>query len=471
MSKTVADVMKLVQENEVKFVDFRFTDTRGKEQHVSVPISHFDEDKFVSGHAFDGSSIAGWKGIEASDMQLMPDPNTANIDPFFEEPTLILSCDVVEPSDGKPYERDPRSLAKRAEAYMKSAGMGDTAYFGPEPEFFIFDSVRWDVSMKGSFVEIDAEEAAWNTGKQYEHGNKGYRPSVKGGYFPVPPVDAGQDMRSEMSLILEQMGIPVEVHHHEVANAGQMEIGTRFSTLLQRADWVQLQKYVIHNVAFAYGKTATFMPKPIVGDNGSGMHVHQSVWKDGKNLFAGDGYAGLSEFALFYIGGIIKHARALNAITNPTTNSYKRLVPGYEAPVKLAYSSRNRSASIRIPFVANPKGRRVEARFPDPMMNPYLGFSALLMAGLDGVENKIHPGEAATKDLYHLPPEEDAKIPTVCSSLEMALENLDKDRAFLSKGGVFTDAYIDAYIELKMQDVQRLRMTTHPVEFDMYYSL
>ena len=471
MSKTVADVMKLVQENEVKFVDFRFTDTRGKEQHVSVPVSHFDEDKFVSGHAFDGSSIAGWKGIEASDMQLMPDPNTANIDPFFEEPTLILTCDVVEPSDGKPYERDPRSLAKRAEAYMKSAGMGDTAYFGPEPEFFIFDSVRWDVSMKGSFVEIDAEEAAWNTGKQYEHGNKGYRPSVKGGYFPVPPVDAGQDMRSEMSLILEQMGIPVEVHHHEVANAGQMEIGTKFSTLLQRADWVQLQKYIIHNVAFAYGKTATFMPKPIVGDNGSGMHVHQSVWKDGKNLFAGDGYAGLSEFALFYIGGIIKHARALNAITNPTTNSYKRLVPGYEAPVKLAYSSRNRSASIRIPFVANPKGRRIEARFPDPMMNPYLGFSALLMAGLDGVENKIHPGEAATKDLYHLPPEEDAKIPTVCSSLEQALEHLDKGRAFLTKGGVFTEAYIDAYIELKMQDVQRMRMTTHPVEFDMYYSL
>jgi glutamine synthetase len=471
MSKTVADVMKLVQENEVKFVDFRFTDTRGKEQHVSVPISHFDEDKFVSGHAFDGSSIAGWKGIEASDMQLMPDPNTANIDPFFEEPTLILTCDVVEPSDGKPYERDPRSLAKRAEAYMRASGLGDTAYFGPEPEFFIFDSIKWDVSMKGCSVEIDAEEAAWNTGKHYEHGNKGYRPTVKGGYFPVPPVDAGQDMRSEMSLILEQMGIPVEVHHHEVANAGQMEIGTRFSTLLQRADWVQLQKYIIHNVAFAYGKTATFMPKPIVGDNGSGMHVHQSVWKDGKNLFAGEGYAGLSEYALYYIGGIIKHARALNAITNPTTNSYKRLVPGFEAPVKLAYSARNRSASIRIPFVANPKGRRVEARFPDPMMNPYLGFSALLMAGLDGVENKIHPGEAATKDLYHLPPEEDAKIPTVCSSLEQALESLDKDRAFLTKGGVFTEAYLDAYIELKMQEVQRIRMTTHPVEFDMYYSL
>ncbi|MET0382145.1 MAG: type I glutamate--ammonia ligase [Burkholderiaceae bacterium] len=471
MSKTVADVMKLVQENEVKFVDFRFTDTRGKEQHVSVPVSHFNEDKFVSGHAFDGSSIAGWKGIEASDMQLMPDPNTANIDPFFEEPTLILTCDVVEPSDGKPYERDPRSLAQRAEAYMQSSGQGDGAYFGPEPAFFIFDSIKWDVGMKGCSVEIDAEEAAWNTGKHYEHGNKGYRPSVKGGYFPVPPIDGGQDMRSEMSLILEQVGIPVEVHHHEVANAGQMEIGTKFSTLIQRADWVQLQKYVIHNVAFAYGKTCTFMPKPIVGDNGSGMHVHQSVWKDGKNLFAGDGYAGLSEFALYYIGGIIKHARALNAITNPTTNSYKRLVPGFEAPVKLAYSSRNRSASIRIPFVANPKGRRIEARFPDPMANPYLAFSAMLMAGLDGVENKIHPGDPATKDLYHLPPEEDAKIPTVCHSLDQALEYLDKDRAFLTKGGVFTDAYIDAYIELKMQDVQRYRMTTHPVEFDMYYSL
>jgi len=471
MAKTVADVMKMVKENEVKFVDFRFTDTRGKEQHVSVPVSHFDEDKFVSGHAFDGSSIAGWKGIEASDMLLMPDPNTANIDPFFEEPTLIMSCDVVEPSDGKAYERDPRSLAKRAEAYLKSSGLGDTAFFGPEPEFFVFDSIRWNVDMSGCFVKIDSEEAAWNSGKDYEQGNSGYRPTVKGGYFPTPPVDSGQDMRSEMSLILEQLGIPVEVHHHEVANAGQMEIGTRFSSLVERADWTQLQKYVIQNVAHAYGKTATFMPKPIVGDNGSGMHVHQSVWKDGKNLFAGDGYGGLSEFALYYIGGIIKHARALNAITNPGTNSYKRLVPGYEAPVKLAYSARNRSASIRIPFVANPKGRRIEARFPDPLMNPYLGFSALLMAGLDGVENKIHPGEAATKDLYHLPPEEDALVPTVCHSLEQALEYLDKDRAFLTKGGVFTDSYIDAYIELKMQEVTRMRMTTHPVEFDMYYSL
>jgi len=470
MAKTVADVMSMVKDSEVKFVDFRFTDTRGKEQHVTVPISAFSDEKFTGGHAFDGSSIAGWKGIEASDMQLMPDPNTANIDPFFEEPTLILTCDVVEPGDGKPYERDPRSLAKRGEAYMKASGLGDAAYFGPEPEFFIFDSVRWQVDMSGCFVKIESEEASWNTGKEYEHGNSGYRPTVKGGYFPTPPVDSFQDMRSEMCLILESLGIPVEVHHHEVAQA-QMEIGTKFSTLVQRADWLQLQKYVIQNVAHSYGKTVTFMPKPIVGDNGSGMHVHQSVWKNGQNLFAGDGYAGLSEFALFYIGGIIKHARALNAITNPGTNSYKRLVPGFEAPVKLAYSAKNRSASIRIPYVASPKGRRVEARFPDPLANPYLAFTALLMAGLDGVENKIHPGEAATKDLYHLPPEEDAKIPTVCSSLEQALEYLDKGRAFLTKGGVFTDGYIDAYIDLKMQEVTRFRMTTHPVEFDMYYSL
>ena len=471
MAKTVADVMNMVKESEAKFVDFRFTDTRGKEQHVSVPISVFDEEKFSHGHAFDGSSIAGWKGIEASDMLLMPDPATANIDPFFEEPTIMLTCDVLEPGDGKPYERDPRSLAKRAEAYMKASGLGDAAYFGPEPEFFVFDSVRWSVDMKGSFCEIDSEEGAWNTGKQYEHGNHGYRPTVKGGYFPTPPVDSFQDMRSEMCLILESLGVPVEVHHHEVGNAGQMELGTKFSTLVQRADWLQVQKYVIQNVAHSYGKTATFMPKPIVGDNGSGMHVHQSVWKDGKNLFAGDGYAGLSEFALYYIGGIIKHARALNAITNPGTNSYKRLVPGFEAPVKLAYSSRNRSASVRIPYVANPKGRRIEVRFPDPQANPYFAFAAMLMAGLDGVENKIHPGEAATKDLYHLPPEEDAKIPTVCSSLDQALDYLDKGRGFLTKGGVFTDGLIDAYIELKMQEVTRFRMTTHPVEFDMYYSL
>ncbi|HBA09291.1 MULTISPECIES: type I glutamate--ammonia ligase [Methylotenera] len=467
---SVENVMKLVIDNDIKFVDFRFTDTRGKEQHVTVPVSHFNEDKFTEGHAFDGSSIAGWKGIQASDMQLMPDPSTAFIDPFFDEPTLVLTCDVVDPTDGKGYDRDPRSLAKRAEAYLKSSGLGDTAYFGPEPEFFIFDSIQWDVSMNGSSVRINSEEGAWSSNEKFEGGNTGHRPGVKGGYFPVPPVDSLHDIRSAMCTTLEQLGVPVEVHHHEVATAGQCEIGTKFSTLTQRADWTQIQKYVILNTAHAYGKTATFMPKPFAGDNGSGMHVHQSVWKDGKNLFAGNGYAGLSEFALYYIGGIIKHARALNAITNPGTNSYKRLVPHFEAPVKLAYSAKNRSASIRIPFVHSDKGRRVEARFPDPIANPYLAFSALLMAGLDGVQNKIHPGEAATKDLYHLPPEEDAKIPTVCASLEQALEALDADREFLTKGGVFTNDWIDAYIALKMEEVNKVRMTPHPAEFGLYYS-
>lgn len=467
---SVANVMKMVKENDIKFVDFRFTDTRGKEQHVTVPISHFNEDKFTEGHAFDGSSIGGWKGIQASDMQLMPDPSTANIDPFMDEPTLILTCDVVDPTDGKGYDRDPRSLAKRAEAYLKSTGLGDTAYFGPEPEFFIFDSIQWEVAMSGCSVRINSEEGAWASNEKFEGGNTGHRPGVKGGYFPVPPVDSLHDIRSAMCSTLEAMGVPVEVHHHEVATAGQCEIGTKFSTLVQRADWTQIQKYVILNTAHAYGKTATFMPKPFAGDNGSGMHVHQSVWKDGKNLFAGNGYAGLSEFALYYIGGIIKHARALNAITNPGTNSYKRLVPHFEAPVKLAYSAKNRSASIRIPFVHSDKARRVEARFPDPIANPYLAFSALLMAGLDGVQNKIHPGEPATKDLYHLPPEEDAQIPTVCSSLEQALEALDKDREFLTRGGVFTDDWINAYIDLKMEEVNKVRITPHPAEFSLYYS-
>ncbi|MCM1129144.1 MAG: type I glutamate--ammonia ligase [Alistipes senegalensis] len=471
MAKTPEKVLEMIKENEVRFVDFRFTDTRGKEQHVTVPVSAFDLDTFERGHAFDGSSIAGWKGIEASDMLLIPDPSTANMDPFMEDATLFMQCDVIEPADGKGYDRDPRSIAKRAEAHLRSSGLGDTAYFGPEPEFFIFDSVRWGDDMSGCFVKVDSDEGFWSSSREIEGGNTGHRPKVKGGYFPVPPVDSFQDMRSEMCLILERMGIPVEVHHHEVAGAGQNEIGTRFSTLVERADWTQNLKYVVWNVAHTYGKTATFMPKPIVGDNGSGMHVHQSIWKNGQNLFAGDGYAGLSEFALYYIGGIIRHARALNAITNPGTNSYKRLVPGFEAPVKLAYSARNRSASIRIPHVANPKGRRVEARFPDPLANPYMCFAALLMAGLDGVQNRIHPGEPASKDLYHLPPEEDTKIPTVCSSLEQALESLDKDREFLTRGGVFSNGMIDAYIELKMQEVQRLQMTTHPVEFDLYYSL
>ena len=468
---SVADVMKMVQENDVKFVDFRFTDTRGKEQHVTVPISHFNEDKFTEGHAFDGSSIAGWKGIQASDMLLMPDPATANIDPFFDEATLLLTCDVIEPDTGKGYDRDPRSIAKRAEAYLKSTGIGDTAYFGPEPEFFIFDSVTWNDDMSGSHVKITSEEAAWSSGEQTEVGNSGHRPKVKGGYFPVPPIDSLHDIRGAMCLALEEMGVPVEVHHHEVATAGQCEIGTKFATLVQRADWTQIQKYVIHNVAHQYGKTATFMPKPIVGDNGSGMHVHQSIWKDGKNLFAGNGYAGLSELALYYIGGVIKHAKALNAICNPGTNSYKRLVPGFEAPVMLAYSARNRSASIRIPIAASDKARRIEVRFPDPLANPYLAFSALMMAGLDGIQNKIHPGDAMDKNLYDLPPEEEKAIPKVCHSLEMALEELDKDRAFLTAGGVFSNEMIDAYIELKQEEVTKFRMTTHPVEFSMYYSI
>ncbi|PID50610.1 MAG: glutamine synthetase [Proteobacteria bacterium] len=464
------DVMNLIKESEAKYVDFRFTDTKGKEQHVTLPIGEFNEDVFEDGKMFDGSSIAGWKGINESDMILMPDPNTAVVDPFFQDITVNIRCDIVEPATMEGYERDPRSIAKRAEAYLKSTGIGDTAFFGPEPEFFIFDDVRWGTSMSGTFVKIDSEEAGWNSEKIYPDGNMGHRPGVKGGYFPVPPVDSLHDIRATMCNIMEEMGVPVEVHHHEVATAGQCEIGTRFSTLTERADWVQIQKYVTHNVAHQYGKTVTFMPKPIVGDNGSGMHVHQSISKGGQNLFAGDGYAGLSETALYYIGGIIKHAKALNAFCNASTNSYKRLVPGFEAPVMLAYSARNRSASIRIPFVPSPKGRRVEVRFPDPTANPYLAFAAMLMAGLDGIQNKLHPGEAMDKDLYDLPPEEDKLVPKVCHSLDMALEELDKDRDFLTAGGVFSNDMIDTYIALKMEEVTRIRMTTHPVEFDMYYS-
>jgi glutamine synthetase type I len=468
---TPADVLKMIQDNEVKFVDIRFTDTRGKEQHVSVPAKQFNMSKFDDGHAFDGSSIAGWKGIQASDMLLMPDPETVRMDPFTDEPTLNITCDVVEPSDGKGYDRDPRSIAKRAEAYLKSTGLGDTAYFGPEPEFFIFDSVTWNVDMSGCSVKVNSEESPWASNEQIEGGNKGHRPPIKGGYFPVPPVDSLQDIRSAMCLAMEEQGVEVEVHHHEVAAPGQCEIGTKFEKLVKRADWLQILKYTVHNVAHSYGKTATFMPKPIVGDNGSGMHVHQSVWKEGQNLFAGNGYSGLSEFALYYIGGIIKHAKALNAITNPGTNSYKRLVPGFEAPINLAYSAKNRSASIRIPFVSSPKARRIEVRFPDPTCNPYLAFSAMLLAGLDGVQSKIHPGDPIDKNLYDLPPEEAKKVPNVCSSLEQALSELSKDRAFLTKGGVFSDDMLDAYIDLKMEEVTTFRMTTHPVEFAMYYSL
>nr|CAA6808515.1 MAG: Glutamine synthetase type I (EC [uncultured Thiotrichaceae bacterium] len=464
------DALKLIQENDAKYVDFRFTDTQGKEQHVTVPVTEVDEDTFEDGKMFDGSSIAGWKGINESDMILMPDPATATLDPFFQDVTVNITCDIVEPATMEGYERDPRSIAKRAEAYLKASGTGDAAFFGPEPEFFVFDDVRWGTDMSGTFVKIDSEEAGWNTAKDYEDGNMGHRPGVKGGYFPVPPVDSLHDIRATMCNIMEEMGVPVEVHHHEVATAGQCEIGTRFSTLTERADWVQKQKYVTHNVAHQYGKTVTFMPKPIVGDNGSGMHVHMSIAKDGDNTFAGDEYAGLSEAALYYIGGVIKHAKALNAFCNASTNSYKRLVPGFEAPVMLAYSARNRSASIRIPFVNSPKGRRVEVRFPDPTANPYLAFAALLMAGLDGIKNKIHPGEAMDKDLYDLPAEEDKLIPKVCHSLDQALEELDKDRDFLTAGGVFTNDMIDAYIDLKMEEVTALRMTTHPVEFEMYYS-
>ncbi|MFZ1344752.1 glutamate--ammonia ligase [Thiothrix eikelboomii] len=467
---SVQDVMNLIEEANVKYVDFRFTDTRGKEHHVSVPISEFNEDIFEDGKMFDGSSIAGWKGINESDMILMPDPESAFIDPFFQDVTLNITCGIVDPATMEGYERDPRSIAMRAESYLKSTGIADTAYFGPEPEFFIFDDVRWGADTSGCFVKVDSVEAGWNSSKEYPDGNMGHRPGIKGGYFPVPPVDSFQDIRATMCNILEEVGVPVEVHHHEVATAGQCEIGTRFSTMVKRADWVQRQKYVIHNVAHQYGKTVTFMPKPIVGDNGSGMHVHMSLAKDGTNTFAGEGYAGLSETALYYIGGVIKHAKALNAFCNPGTNSYKRLVPGFEAPVMLAYSARNRSASIRIPFVSSPKGRRIEVRFPDPSANPYLAFAALMMAGLDGIKNKIHPGEAMDKDLYDLPPEEDKLIPKVCHSLDMALEALDKDREFLLAGGVFSNDMIDAYIELKTQEVTRFRMTTHPVEYDMYYS-
>ncbi len=466
-----ADVLKMIKEKEVRFVDFRFTDTKGKEQHVSVPASTVDASVFEEGKMFDGSSIAGWKGIQESDMILMPDATTAVMDPFMEERTLILRCDVIEPNTMQGYERDPRSLAKRAEAYLKSTGIADTAFFGPEAEFFIFDDVRWGADISGSFVKVDSEEASWNTEKVYEGGNMGHRPGVKGGYFPVPPVDSQQDIRSAMCLAMEEMGLSIETHHHEVATAGQNEIGMRFNTLVKKADELQIYKYCVHNVAHAYGKTATFMPKPLVGDNGSGMHVHQSLAKGGQNLFTGNGYGGLSDTALYYIGGIIKHARAVNAFTNSLTNSYKRLVPGFEAPVMLAYSARNRSASIRIPYVANPKGRRIEVRFPDAGSNPYFAFAAMMMAGLDGIQNKIHPGEAMDKDLYDLPPEEEKKIPTVCHALDQALDALDKDRKFLTAGGVFTNDLIDAYLELKMKEVTRLRMTTHPVEFDMYYSV
>ncbi|WP_323751825.1 glutamate--ammonia ligase [Marinobacter sp.] len=466
MSKTV----DLIKEHEVKWVDLRFTDTRGKEQHVTLPASEVDEDFFADGKMFDGSSISGWKGINESDMILMPDDTSSVLDPFTEETTINITCDIVEPTTMQGYERDPRSVAQRAEEYLKSTGIADGALFGPEPEFFIFDSAKWKTDMQGSMYELFSEEAAWVSGEDFDRNNTGHRPGVKGGYFPVPPVDSLHDLRGAMCAAMESMGLTIEVHHHEVGTAGQCEIGVGPNSLTKKADEVQILKYCVHNVAHAYGKTATFMPKPVVGDNGSGMHVHMSLSKDGKNLFAGDSYAGLSDEALYYVGGIIKHAKAINAFTNPATNSYKRLVPGYEAPVMLAYSARNRSASIRIPYVNSAKARRVEVRFPDPAANPYLAFSALMMAGLDGIQNKIHPGDAMDKDLYDLPKEEALNIPKVAETLQEALDALKDDHEFLTRGGVFTEDMIAGYIDLKRAEVERINMTTHPVEFELYYS-
>ena len=467
MSKT----LELIKEAEARWIDLRFTDTKGKEHHVSLPSTEVNDSFFEDGKMFDGSSISGWKGINESDMILMPDDTSAILDPFTDDPTVIIRCTIVEPTTMRGYSRDPRSIAVRAEEYLRSTGIADTVLFGPEPEFFVFDQVKWGANMGGAFYKIASEEAAWASEHDFSEGNRGHRPGVKGGYFPVPPVDSLHDLRAAMCDAMSQMGLVIEVHHHEVGTAGQCEIGVGPATLTRKADEVQILKYCVHNVAHAYGKTATFMPKPLVGDNGSGMHCHQSLSKDGKNIFAGDTYAGLSDTALYYIGGIIKHAKAINAFSNPATNSYKRLVPGFEAPVMLAYSARNRSASIRIPFVPNPKARRIEVRFPDPAANPYLAFTALLLAGLDGIQNKIHPGVAADKDLYDLPPEEGKAIPTVCGSLEQAVAALDADREFLKVGGVMDDDMIDAYIHLKQAEIDRLRMTTHPVEFDMYYSV
>ncbi len=466
----VKKVLDMIKEKEVKYVDFRFTNPVGKWQHTAQYVDAVDEDTLTDGIMFDGSSIAGWKDINKSDMNLKPDLSTAVLDPFTAQPTLILFCDTIEPATGQLYNRCPRSIARKALDYLSSTGIGDTAYFGPEAEFFIFDDVRYSTAPNNMFFAIDSEEGPYNDGRAFEEGNPGHRPRPKGGYFPVAPVDSAQDLRSEIVSVLAEMGVAMEKHHHEVAPA-QHELGIKFNTLLKMGDSMQLYKYVVHMVAHSYGKTATFMPKPVFQDNGSGMHVHQSIFKGDKNVFAGSGYADLSETCLHYIGGVIKHAKAINAFTNPTTNSYKRLVMGYEAPVLLAYSANNRSAACRIPHVANPKGKRVEVRFPDPSTNPYLGFSAMLMAGMDGVKNKIHPGDPIDKNLYDLPPEELTGVPTVCGSLREALENLDADRDFLTAGDVFTSDMIDGYISLKMDEVVRFEITPHPVEYEMYYSV
>jgi glutamine synthetase len=462
-------IFEMIKKHDVKYVDYRFTDPRGKWQHLAMHVDAVDEDALTEGIMFDGSSIAGWKAINESDMTLVPDLSSAVMDPFAAQPLLILFCTIAEPSTGQPYERDPRSTALKAEAYLKSTGIGDTAVVGPEAEFFVFDDVRFKVEMNECSFHFSSEEGPYMSGERIEDGNVGHRPPMKGGYFPVPPVDSGNDLRAEMVTVMAEMGLTVEKHHHEVAPS-QHELGIKFDTLVRTADNMQIYKYVVHNVAHTYGKTATFMPKPVFGDNGSGMHVHQSIWKGDTPIFAGDGYAGLSETALYYIGGIVKHARALNAFTNPSTNSYKRLVPGFEAPVLLAYSGRNRSASCRIPYGAGPKAKRVEVRFPDPTANPYLAFAALLMAGIDGIKNKIHPGDPMDKNLYDLPPEELKDVPTVCGSLRQAAEQLAADHEFLLAGDVFTKDQIDAYLELKWEEIYRFEQAPHPIEFQMYYS-
>ena len=465
-----ADTMlKTISDEGVEYVDIRFTEPRGKLQHVTVMADQVDADFIEEGFMFDGSSIAGWKSIEASDMKLMIDTDSAYVDPFYAEKTLCVHCSVVEPDTGEAYERDPRGTAEKAEAYLKSSGVGDVAYMGPEAEFFLFDNVKFSNEMNKVSFEVDALDAAWNTDTDYEMGNTGHRPGVKGGYFPVNPIDDGQDIRSEMLSTMKRLGMKVDKHHHEVASC-QHELGLIFNSLTKQGDELQKYKYVIHNVAQAYGKSATFMPKPVAGDNGTGMHVNMSIWKGGKPLFAGDKYADLSQEALYYIGGILKHAKSLNAFTNPSTNSYKRLIPGFEAPVLRAYSARNRSGCVRIPWTESPKAKRVEARFPDPSSNPYLCFSALLMAGLDGIKNKINPGEAMDKNLYDLPAEELADIPTVCGSLREAIEELQKDHDYLLAGNVFTKDQIDGYIELKMEEIESYEHTPHPVEYGMYYS-
>ena len=469
MANKASDILGMIKDKEIEWVDLRFTDPKGKWQHLTMAAGVIDEDMLDDGFMFDGSSIEGWKAINESDMILKPDLDAVYVDPFSATPMLILVCDIVEPSTGELYGRDPRSTAKRAEAYLQNTGLGDTVFVGPEAEFFVFDDVRFGSNYSSSFYHLDDIELPGNSGRKYEEGNLGHRPRAKGGYFPVAPVDSAVDLRGEMVATMLEMGLPCDKHHHEVA-AAQHELGLMFGTLVQTADRMQVYKYVVHQVAHAYGKTATFMPKPIKDDNGSGMHTHLSIWNKGNPLFAGNGYAGLSEMALFFIGGIIKHAKACNAFTNPSTNSYKRLVPGFEAPVLLAYSSRNRSASCRIPYGASPKSKRVEVRFPDATANPYLAYAALLMAGLDGIENRIHPGQAMDKNLYDLPPKELKKVPTVCASLREALQSLDKSRAVFTKGGVFTDDQISSYIDIKMEEVLRWEMTPSPVEFDMYYS-